>query len=69
MRFRPAMGPAVLEKLAFVAAIPVLYALDRVSGRWLGFAAVDAVWLVLFIIAYVRTGGAARRFSDRKIPV
>jgi hypothetical protein len=55
IRYRPAMVPAMLEKLSFAAGIPILYALDRVTAVWLGFAAMDATWLVLFSVAYLGT--------------
>jgi hypothetical protein len=55
VRFRPAMLPALVEKGSFVIAIAVLYARHRVSARLLGFAAMDATWLVLFVVAYLRT--------------
>lgn len=55
VRFRPAMIPAVLEKLGFVVAVPVLYVLERVSPVWLAFAAHDCVWLILFVIAFIKT--------------
>jgi hypothetical protein len=54
-RYRRAMLPAMLEKASFAVAIPVLYAAGRVAGMWLGFAAIDATWLVLFVVAYLRT--------------
>ena len=53
------MLPAMVEKASFAIAIPTLYALERVTVTWVGFAAMDATWLVLFIIAYVRTAKAA----------
>jgi hypothetical protein len=55
VRYRTARLPAMLEKLSFALAIPLLYAADRVAGVWLGFAAMDATWLVLFAAAYLRT--------------
>jgi uncharacterized NAD-dependent epimerase/dehydratase family protein len=55
VRYWRAMLPAMLEKMSFVAAIPLLYAAGRVAGVWLGFATMDAIWLVLFVIAYLRT--------------
>jgi len=55
IRFRLAMLPAVLEKASFVVAIAILYTVHRVTGSVLGFAALDAVWMVLFTIAYLRT--------------
>jgi hypothetical protein len=54
-RYRRAMLPAVLEKMSFAVAIPLLYAAGRVAGVWVGFASVDATWLVLFVVAYLRT--------------
>jgi hypothetical protein len=55
IRLRSAMIPAMVEKASFAVAIPVLYALERVSGAWLVFASMDATWLVLFLVAYLRT--------------
>jgi hypothetical protein len=55
MRYRRAMLPAMLEKLSFVGAILLLYGAGRVAGTWIGFALMDATWLVLFVIAYWRT--------------
>src|SRR4051794_35837457 len=62
VRYRPAMLPAIVEKVSFAAAVPILYAAGRVHAVLLGFAAGDATWLVLFVIAYLRTpktGGKA----------
>jgi hypothetical protein len=59
IRFRRAMLPGMVEKASFAIAIPTLYASERVTVTWVGFAAMDATWLVLFIIAYVRTAKAA----------
>src|SRR6478752_2265046 len=47
VRFRPAMIPAVLEKAGFAVAVPLLYAAGRVPAIWVGFASMDATWLVL----------------------
>jgi hypothetical protein len=55
VRYRRAMLPAMLEKAGFAVAIPVLYAAGRVAAVWVGFAAMDATWLVLFLVAYLRT--------------
>src|SRR5262245_46424044 len=49
-RYRRAMLPALLEKASFATAIPVLYAAGRVPGLWVGFASMDATWLVLFVV-------------------
>ena len=55
VRYRMAMLPSMLEKAGFAVAIPILFALERVPGVWLGFASMDATWLVLFAIAFVLT--------------
>jgi hypothetical protein len=55
VHFRRAMIPAMAEKASFAIAIPILYALERVSVIWIGFAAFDGTWLILFVIAYLRT--------------
>ena len=55
VRYRLAMLPAMVEKASFAIAVPILYALHRVTIHWLGFAAMDGTWLVLFVIAYLRT--------------
>jgi hypothetical protein len=54
-RYRLAMLPAFLEKSSFAVAIPILYALERVPATMIGFAAMDATWLALFVVAYLRT--------------
>jgi hypothetical protein len=59
IRFRRAMLPAMLEKVSFAVAIPILYALGRVAVTWLAFAAMDGTWLILFVVAYLRTPKAA----------
>ena len=55
VRYRTAMLPAMLEKASFIVAILLLYAAGRVAGLWLGFASMDFTWLVLFVVAYLRT--------------
>jgi hypothetical protein len=60
VRYRPAMLPAMVEKASFAGAMPVLYFLGRVPVSNVAFASIDAVWLVLFIVAYLRTGKSGR---------
>jgi hypothetical protein len=55
LRLRPVMPVAVLEKVSFAAAVPVLYALGRVHAAVLPFAAIDALRAVLFTVACFRT--------------
>jgi hypothetical protein len=61
VRYRRAMLPAMLEKASFAFAIPILCAADRVAALWIGFAAMDATWLVLFVVAYLRTPREAHK--------
>jgi hypothetical protein len=55
VRYRRAMLPSMLEKASFVVAILILYAAGRVPAVWVGFASMDATWLVLFVAAYFLT--------------
>src|SRR5215207_4362293 len=48
VRYRLAMLPAMVEKAGFAFAVPVLYWHGRVEPMWLGAAAMDGTWLVLF---------------------
>jgi hypothetical protein len=59
VRLRPAMLPAVLEKLAFGVATPVLYLQGRVAAATLGFGLIDLVLAALFLAAWRRTPAAA----------
>jgi hypothetical protein len=55
VRYRLVMLPAMLEKAGFAGAMWLLYAAGRIPGVWVGFAAMDTTWLVLFLVAYLRT--------------
>lgn len=55
VRFRRAMLPSMLEKASFAIAIPVLFALEKIDATWLPAAAFDAMWLLLFVIAFLLT--------------
>jgi hypothetical protein len=55
IRYRLAMLPALLEKASFVVAILVLYVLQRVPLTLAGLGMMDAVWFVLFAVAFART--------------
>jgi hypothetical protein len=60
VRYRLAMLPAMLEKATFAVAVPILYAFERVHRGMVAFSLLDATWLVLFVLAYVRTPKGAR---------
>lgn len=56
VRFRPLMPVAMLEKLGFVVALAVLYALGRFADpRTAAGGAIDLVLLALFVAAYRTT--------------
>lgn len=57
VRYRMMMIPAIAEKASFGFAVIVLFLLARVSAATLGAGVVDLVWLVLFVVAFVRTAG------------
>jgi hypothetical protein len=56
IRFRPLVALSVLEKLSFFGTCLVLFLIGRLppGGPLLG-GAVDAVWMILFAIAWLRT--------------
>jgi hypothetical protein len=55
-RYRLIMIPGMLEKASFGIAAVVLYALGRISATLLAFGAVDLLWGVLFLMAFVKVG-------------
>lgn len=55
VRYRPAMLPAMLEKLAFAVPVLALYAQQRAAARMLPFVAIDLVLCALFLWAWRRT--------------
>lgn len=62
-RYRPLMIVAVLEKLSFGLAVPVLYFMGRVAPLVLAPAVIDLVLGALFTAAYLKT--PARDFGGR----
>jgi uncharacterized membrane protein YuzA (DUF378 family) len=60
VRYRPLMIPAILEKACFAIPSVILLLQHRIPIPVFGFAMVDAVLGVLFLIAYVKT----RRFTS-----
>ena len=55
VRYRPMMIVAVLEKLSFGVAVPVLYLAGRVAPLLLAPAFVDLLLGALFVAAYLKT--------------
>ena len=60
VRFRPLMPAAMIEKVLFPAAILALYFQARVSANSLGPALLDTLWLMLFAVAWAKTGSAEK---------
>jgi hypothetical protein len=54
-RFRLMMIPSVLEKFGYAASLTILYLERRLHASDLTFGAVDALFGVLFLIAFFRT--------------
>jgi hypothetical protein len=63
VRYRPMMIPAVLEKLGFVLATVVLLWLGMIQPKHAAAAVPDAILMVFFIAAFVKTPGTY--FSQR----
>ena len=55
VRYRPMMIATWLEKFSYGAAGWVLYLQGRLHPADVGFASIDLLWLVLFIVAYLKT--------------
>jgi hypothetical protein len=55
VRFRPAMIPAILEKMGFGVATVILYWQHRLSAFMFGCGVVDLIFAALFVAAYVKT--------------
>ena len=54
LRYVALMPALFLEKLLYPAAVFSLYTQGRVHSQMLGGAALDVVWLVLFVAAWLR---------------
>ena len=57
VRFRPMMIPSMVEKFSYAIAIVVLVAQGRTNARDLVFAATDGLLGILFVAAWMKTGG------------
>jgi hypothetical protein len=58
LKHRPLIIPAILEKMIYAFSIFVLALQGRVAGAMVGFATIDSILGVLFIISYILTGRA-----------
>jgi hypothetical protein len=55
IRFRPLMVATWLEKIAYAIPAWILYSQGRLRVQDAGIATVDLIWLLLFIVAYLKT--------------
>jgi hypothetical protein len=55
MKYRRMMLPSILEKLAFLIPVTILYLQSRVAGQMLAAAVVDGFWGVLFVVSFLKT--------------
>ena len=55
VRFRPLMPVSWIEKGLYPIAVALLVSSGRTSSQMLPAAMLDVVWLVLFVIAWIRT--------------
>lgn len=54
-RYRAAMIPSILEKMAFFIPCVVLFSMNRLGWQMFGAGMIDFTWGVLFTIAFIRT--------------
>ena len=59
VRYRLLMIPAFIEKAGYVLTTTLLYRQGRIAGEEAGTAIPDALLLVLFVVAYVKTSRTA----------
>lgn len=55
-RYRPLMIAAILEKINYLPAVLWLYSQGRVAALQIGMGAIDMLFGVLFVVAYLRLG-------------
>ena len=55
-RLRPMMIPSVLEKFGYGATLLVLFLQNRLHPQDLALGAIDALFGVLFLVAFFKTG-------------
>jgi hypothetical protein len=55
LKYRAMMIPSMLEKFGYPLALIFLYAQNRVAPGVLALGSLDWIFLVLFVLAYVKT--------------
>jgi hypothetical protein len=67
VRLRPMMIPSMVEKFAYGIAIVVLVMQGRTRPTDLVFAATDTLLGILFVAAWVKTGGEEVRRRENQV--
>lgn len=60
VRYRPIMIPAFLAKSSGTVALTWLYLQGRVSIQWIAIGAVDGMFAILFLVAYLVTPSGSK---------
>jgi len=63
VRFRPMMLPSVMEKFTYGVAVVALVMKAKMHATDLVFAATDLTLGVVFVVAWVKTGGEGHKGS------
>jgi len=58
VRFRTMMIPSIFEKFSYAIALTMLYLQGRLHASDLPFGLVDAVFGILFVVAWFKTAGS-----------
>ena len=61
VRYRPMMIPAFLAKGSATIALSWLYLIGRVSNQWIAIGAVDGVFAILFLVAFLATRSKSKK--------
>ena len=59
IKYRAMMIPSMLEKIGYPVALIFLHFQNRIAPRMFALGSLDWVFLVLFAIAYIKTGAQA----------
>ena len=59
IKYRSMMIPSMLEKIGYPAALIVLHLQNRIAPRMFALGSLDWLFLILFAIAYAKTGPEA----------
>lgn len=65
VRFRPLIIPSILEKFGYAGSFAVLYVQHRIHPADLGFAMIDAVFGLAFVVAFLATASRNASLPSR----